>query len=249
MDKTGIDDNYNLDIFVGGKRQSATDLVINTIKKLLITKQLKPGNKLPSEIELSESLGVSRGSIREAMKVLSAYGIVNVKRGDGTYISDTTNEVLFDPLLFRLIINHNDFTELEEFRAVIELSIIQLAINNAVEEDIDNLESAYKYMEEKIESGEYRDEVIAKAERIFHEALGKATHNKLVQEIYNFLLELYIPNIIKRESDEEFGYEALSSHRPIIDSIVDRDLEAGEKAIKNSLNVWQYQYNKFKQIK
>lgn len=240
--------DLGLDIFSQEKRQSATELVISTIKKLLITKKLKPGDKLPSEFELSESLGVSRGSIRESMKILSAYGIVNIRRGDGTYISETTNQVLFDPLLFRLIINHEDFVELEEFREVIELSIIRLAIKNAEEDDIKNLENAYNYMKVKIKTGEYDNEIIAKAEQVFHEALGKSTHNRLVQEIYNFLLELYIPNIIKNDSDEEFGNEALTSHRPIIDAIVNKDYAAGEKAIKDSLNVWRHQYNKLKSI-
>jgi len=53
------------------KRESAVDIVVNNIKQLLIDRRLKPGDKLPSELEISEGLGVSRGSVREAMKILS----------------------------------------------------------------------------------------------------------------------------------------------------------------------------------
>ncbi|MGB4438130.1 MAG: GntR family transcriptional regulator, partial [Sedimentibacter sp.] len=115
-----------VDIFKIEKREVATDIVVKTIKRLLITKKLVPGDKLPSETELSQMLNVSRGSIREAMKTLSAYGIVKIKRGDGTYIADTTDGILFDPLLFRLIISQGDVNELKELREMIELGIIKL---------------------------------------------------------------------------------------------------------------------------
>ena len=61
-------------LFTAVKRESAVDIVINNIKQLLIDRRLLPGDKLPSELEISEGLGVSRGSVREAMKILSAFG-------------------------------------------------------------------------------------------------------------------------------------------------------------------------------
>lgn len=228
------------DIFKIEKREVATDVVVKTIKRLLIAKRLVPGDKLPSETELSQMLNVSRGSIREAMKILSAYGIVKIKRGDGTYIADTTDGILFDPLLFRLIINHGDANELKELREMIELGIIKLAIQNATEEDIERLEKAYNYTAKKINSGEFEDEVLIETELMFHTALGKATGNKLIQTIYNFVMDLYVPNIYKDKRDEMFGQEALLCHRPIIDSIICKDLEKGEKAIKHSVEVWKH---------
>ena len=61
------------------KRESAVDIVVNNIKQLLIDRRLKPGDKLPSELEISEGLGVSRGSVREAMKILSAFGLIDIR--------------------------------------------------------------------------------------------------------------------------------------------------------------------------
>ena len=229
-----------VDIFKIEKREVATDLVVKTIKRLLLTRQLIPGDKLPSENELSQSLNVSRGSIREAMKTLSAYGIVKIKRGDGTYIADATDRILFDPLLFRLIISQGDVNELKELREMIELGIIKLAIQNATQEDIISLEKAYAYTAEKIKLGEFEDEVLIETELMFHTALGKATGNKLIQTIYNVVMDLYVPNIYKDKRDEIFGQEALNCHRPIIDSIISRDLKTGEKAIKHSVDVWKH---------
>ncbi len=235
----GNEDEY-ANIFKVEKREVATEVVLKTIKRLLVAKKLVPGDKLPSETELSLMLNVSRGSIREAMKTLSAYGIVKIKRGDGTYIADTTDGILFDPLLFRLIINQGDVNELKELREMIELGIIKIAIQNATQEDIENLENAYNYTAEKILCNEFQDEILIETELMFHTALGKATGNKLIQTIYNFVMDLYVPTVYKDKRDEQFGKEALKCHRPIIDALINRDIEAGEKAIKYSVCTWKH---------
>ena len=76
-----MSNHISADLFQVPQRRSSVDTVIDTIQELLLSKQLKPGDKLPNEIELTKSLSISRGSIREAMKILSSYGIVEIKRG------------------------------------------------------------------------------------------------------------------------------------------------------------------------
>ena len=76
-------------LFEASKRESAVDLVVNSMKQLLMERTLKPGDKLPSELEISEELCVSRGSVREAMKILSAFGLVDIRVGNGTYVCET----------------------------------------------------------------------------------------------------------------------------------------------------------------
>ncbi len=221
-------------------RRSATEIVMDTIKSLLVRKKIKAGDKLPSETELAEKLNISRGSVREAMKILNAYGIVTIKRGDGTYISDSTSSKL-DPLLFKLITNQDSFKELRELREMLEIGIIKLAIKNATENDIESLEATYELTEKMIKANKYEDEIIIDAEHQFHTCLGNATHNKLIMTIYNYVMELYIPNLYKEKDDERFGPEALMSHRPIIDAIINKDSLAGERAIKYSIEVWRDQ--------
>ncbi len=233
-------------IFTGVKKQSATEMVIETIKELLVTKKLLPGAKLPSESDLAEGLNVSRGSIREAMKILNAYGVVDIKRGDGTYISVTSEGTMLDPLLFKLIFHQDSFEDLKNLREMIEVGIVKLVIENATDEDITELESAYHYALKMVTAGNYEGEVIREAERRFHIAFGKASKNMLVQTIYNYVMELFIPNICKDQDDEAFGYESLSSHRPIIDAIKARDIHAGEQAIYFSINMWETQTARIK---
>ncbi len=234
------------ELFTKACRESATDVVIKTFKKLLVTNVLHPGDKLPSEMEMSQSLGVSRGSVREAMKILSAYGIVSIKRGDGTYIADNTDGILFDPLLFKLIVNSNDLNESKELREMIELGIIKLAIVNATENDIKLLEDIHDYTVKLVNSNSMTGDAIIETELMFHTALGKATGNKMVQTIYNFVMELYVPNIYKNIDSARLGIEAIECHKPIIDAIKNRDLTTGEESVKHSVDIWKCLYKKYK---
>ena len=93
-------------------------------------KKLLPGQKIPSEAQISEGLGVSRGSVREAMKVLSAYGVVEIKPGDGTYIAHYSKGSSVNPLLFDFLLYGPDLYELTEFRDAIEITIIEVIIKN-----------------------------------------------------------------------------------------------------------------------
>ena len=74
------------ELFRANKRESAVDFVVNKIKKLLVEQKLKPGDRLPNEVEISEAMNVSRGSVREALRILTAFGLVESRVGTGTYI-------------------------------------------------------------------------------------------------------------------------------------------------------------------
>ena len=79
-------------LFEKKTKVSAVDLVINSIKNILLQKKILPGDLLPSELALAESLGVGRGSVREALKILDAFGIIEIIHGDGTYIATYANK-------------------------------------------------------------------------------------------------------------------------------------------------------------
>ena len=101
-------------LFEASKRESAVDVVVNSIKQLLMERRLKPGDKLPNELEISEGLGVSRGSVREAMKILSAFGLVDIRVGNGTYVCETPGNGLMDSLLFSFFVSNPDISNLYE---------------------------------------------------------------------------------------------------------------------------------------
>ncbi len=229
-------------LFVSQKRESAVDVVINTIKDLILHKKLKPGDRLPSEPELAESFDISRGSIREAMKILSAFGIVDIKRGDGTYIAEAFNKDIFDPLLFRLILEGDNPRELVELRELMELGIVKLIIKNAGKEELEELQEIHDEMSRKLEEGLLDSREFAQHDLAFHKALGHVTKNKLVERIYNFVLEFFaysIEQTHQNENENEVSMLALSLHRGILEALTERDLEKATQAVQESIDSWK----------
>jgi GntR family transcriptional repressor for pyruvate dehydrogenase complex len=222
----------NKDLFVvENDRKSAVDIVVDTVKTLLVNRKLKPGDMLPNENSLSESLHVSRGSIREAMKILSAFGIIEIRRGDGTYISTTANQRIFDPLLFNLLVANGEARELIELRYLVEVGIVELIIKNASDEDLQLLRENYEDLERKINSSGVDVKVLSESDLNFHYTMASITKNKLVENIYRFIAEIFAPTL--------HGDYALEPHRMIMDSLMKRDLPAAILAVKKHTEVWR----------
>ena len=105
-------------------RPSVVNLVLERVKDALISQELKPGDKLPTEMELCKSLNVGRTSVREAVKMLEALGVAEVRRGDGTYISETLNASSLNPLIFALALQSGTNAELVELRLLVEIGFV-----------------------------------------------------------------------------------------------------------------------------
>lgn len=221
--------------------QSSVDYVISSIKELLLTKKMVPGDKLPAEMELAKLLSVSRGSIREAMKILAAFGIIEIKRGDGTYVSsDIEGKVLFDPLLFSFILSQPEFEELKELRMLLEKDVIRLAIKNAGDEDIRELRQCYESME-ILKNGQEKDyDRLLNFDLEFHHILGKITKNRLLEKIYRFVMEYFSPYIAQSMRNHTyFSLESKETHRKLLDAVERRDFVSAEEAVENSVEVWE----------
>lgn len=213
------------------EKRSNVDLVIERIKTLLIEQKLAPGDLLPSENVLSENIGVSRGTIREAMKILSAFGIVEIRRGDGTYIATSANRKIFDPLIFSLIITKKDSEELIQLREMMEIGVINLIINNATDEELEELQAAYLHMEAISQAGVDDLEQLNACDLQFHRVMAKLTKNHLVENMYNFVIDIFAPTIN--------AYYALDVHKKLLDAIVARDRERATNIEHEHTTIWR----------
>jgi len=227
-----------IDIFASPRRESAVELVVNRIKNLLLSGQLRPGDRLPTEIEIAKSLSVSRNSVREGMKILEAIGIVEILRGDGTYIRTSMDEGVFEPLLFSLILTRAQPVKMIELREMIEVGVCNLIIKNAEPNDIANIRTEYLKMENKVREGVEDPVLLTKLDIAFHRAMAKATLNPLVERIYNFILEYFEFSIQKTYSSRENRVNVLRLHREIIEALESHNLERTVAAIKESITDW-----------
>lgn len=227
-------------LFKAQKKQSTVDIVITSIRQLLLEKKLLPGQKIPSENEICEGLGVSRGSVREAMKILAAFGVVEIKVGDGTYIPAEPRPALIDPLLFSFLIYNPDIQDVMEFRRLLELDVIELIImhkdkNSREREALHENFSAL----EKLRRENTGAEQLAKNDLQFHRLLGQACCNKLTKRIYDFALDYLEHTIYGTHQIQDNGVEAYEVHKRILDAINDNNLDLARGAVQHSVRVWR----------
>lgn len=221
------------DIFaVSNSRPSAVDGVIEKIKELLIERKLSPGDMIPNETSLAESLKVGRGTIREALKILSAYGVVEIKQGHGTFISSASNKRLFNPQLFQILVQDRDYKSLTQVRELLEVGIVKLVINSASEEELRQLQETMEDFLEELAKGDVSPQKAGDYDLRYHMMLAKFSHNSIVENIYTFVLELFANTINP-------VHEGVSDvHRKMQMAIMDRDTDAAVQAVKDHIQIW-----------
>jgi DNA-binding FadR family transcriptional regulator len=231
----------DLSVFLASRpAASSVDFVVDSIKELLLGKKVSPGDRLPSETELCRLLSVSRGPVREAMKILSALGIVEVRRGDGTYISRSGGKVMFDPLLFSLILSQPEFSELREFRAILEKNAARLAVLNATAEDIRELRECMEETRALKDRPEKDYDALLALDLGFHAILGRIGKNGPLTAIYGFVMQYFQPYVAQSlTKHSDFARESCDAHLKILDAIERRDAAAAEKAIEDSMELWE----------
>ena len=215
-------------------KSSVVRLVLDRIKEALIKREIKPGEFLPSEDELARNLGVGKSSIREAIKMLQAMGVTEIRRGQGTMVREEPGEDLFDPLIFQLILENADISDLIDLRMMFEPAYTMMSMIRATDEDIERIRASIDHFESRIESGtQTADDDIG-----FHEAILAATHNPFVIRIGETILQLFKASIMR--SMKEIPKTALEDHREIYKYFVAKDSINLNKAIIKSFDGWQH---------
>jgi GntR family transcriptional repressor for pyruvate dehydrogenase complex len=220
------------------QQPSVVEQIIETFKQGLIRGELKPGQRLPSELELSQQLGVGRSALREAMKVMQAIGVVTIRQGDGTYIIDQPSPTLLSPLVFAIMLEAGASHELFELRKLIEIGYCELAAQNASEADFARIEAAQQTLEAFIERRQSDIETLAHLDLDFHFAILDATHNPLVIKIGRTVEELYFVSIRNTLAREENLEKVIANHRAIVAAIRSGQPEAIRAAVQQSLLNW-----------
>jgi GntR family transcriptional regulator, transcriptional repressor for pyruvate dehydrogenase complex len=119
---------------------SVTDVAIEKIKEMIVSGELRPGERLPKEADLAQRLGLSRSSLREAVRALSLVRILDVRQGDGTYVTSLESDVLLDAMSF-VVDLHQDRGVLHvlEARRVLEGAVAALAAEHIGDEELGEL--------------------------------------------------------------------------------------------------------------
>ena len=212
---------------------SAVDFVIDSFRDALVNKRLAPGERVPSEIELANSMQVSRSTVREAMKVLSAYGIIEIVRGNGTYISKSDENISMDAILFGFLLSQPSEREQMEFRALMERIVMEMAIRNHRPEQLAALEENYAELVSMADDSERSTQ----NDLQFHNLLGEMTGNRLLARVYMFSINYFLASI-KSTHINAGTAGAIKVHRMTIDAIKSRNEKMIETVVEENIKTW-----------
>jgi DNA-binding FadR family transcriptional regulator len=178
------------------EKSTYSDRILNEIRGMIATKKLKPGDRLPSERELALQFGVSRASVREAIRSLLAFELVESRTGDGTYVTTDLSSVL-EPLSWAVYLSAEVEPDLQEAREFIEPIIAMQAAKRATPEEKKRLLECVQAMEAAL--GDPLE--VAKHDFAFHITLAEASHNSILEEVVTGLQWLLKGLITKRVSE------------------------------------------------
>jgi len=217
-------------------RQSVASTIVTFITESLLSKRLKPGDKLPTEWELAESLKVGRNSVREAVKMLSSLGVIEIRRGVGTFIPTSMRASMLNPIIMGMVYKVGGTLELWELRVLVETGVVELAIQKATAEDLIELRRANERIKEAADGGEVDSVLLRDLDLEFHRLLLHATKNSLVVELAQALYQLFFASIEKSVAANPI--RAYRNHRLILEAIEKRQADTARSLVMKSLLHW-----------
>lgn len=224
-------------VFKPIRPKKISEEIVSQIKELITIGELKPGERIPSERELAQMLGVSRPSVREAIMVLDAMGLLEARQGGGTYVRSLTAAALSDPLTVMVEENPALLHALVEVRMGLETWSSYLAAQRASASEIEHLGKLFATMEKQAGQGGWDAEVDSQ----FHYAITAATHNTLQMHVLNTIHSLFhktiqvaLTEFYRKEGMIEL---LLDQHRAIYQAIAEGQPEQAREAMLRHISL------------
>jgi GntR family transcriptional repressor for pyruvate dehydrogenase complex len=223
------------------RRNKVYEEVARQLERMIL-KKLHPGDKLPSERELAESLGVRRSSIRDAIRSLELIGLVEPRQGSGTVVREISADTLMNPLTNVLRHKMELVSEFLDFRKMLEPPLAARAATHASEEELNEMEEILRRQESKFRKGELAIEEDSE----FHYSIAMASGNTVVLKVLDALMDLLRDTRERSLQLEGRPLKSLAGHRKILAAIKKRDAEAAKAAMRRHIeDVEEIVLNKF----
>lgn len=206
---------------------AVTDEAIQKIKRMIVDGELLPGSRLPPEKDLAERLGLSRNSMREAVKALEVIRVLDVRRGDGTYVTSLEPRLLLEAISFAVDF-HDDGSLLEVFavRRVLESHATGLAAQHAGESILRDLEAELESV-----TAETDVESLVEHDLRFHGAIARIAGNDYLASLLVSLTSQTVRARVWRGLTQEGAVaRTLAEHRSILDAVAAHDVSLATSA-------------------
>ena len=204
--------------------------IVDQIESRIVAGDLKVGDQLPAERELAEQFAVSRTAVREAIKALREKGLVEIRLGRGTFVTNSAAGAVRHSLGL-LLKNEKGFSNLEEVREILEPEIAALAATRISEENILAMTEAVLIMDTALDNAE----IFVEADLDFHLALAEATQNPIIPSLMDSIIDL-LREQRKRTGNVEGGLaRGQYHHKKILEAVIQRDSLAARQAMQAHL--------------
>lgn len=203
--------------------------IVDRIEHLIMAGELKVGDRLPAERELAEKFAVSRTAVREAVKALREKGLVEIRLGRGTFVTNGIQSVARQSLSMLMKFESAEgYTSLEEVREILEPEIAALAATRISDADITAMSEAVAVMDTALENAD----IFVEADLDFHLALAEATRNPIIPVLIDSIIDLL------REQRKLTGLvsgglaRGQHHHKQILAAVIQRDPQAAKQAMQ-----------------
>ncbi|RAK06360.1 GntR family transcriptional repressor for pyruvate dehydrogenase complex [Halanaerobium saccharolyticum] len=202
------------------KKINLVDEVYKKMKEKILSGEWKPGEKIPSENELSEKFGVSRNTIRNAIQKLKGLNVIKTKQGQGTFISENLNSSIVSSIIPDMIFSNDEMLDVLEFKSVIEKENARLASIRADEDDIQEIKEALDQMIKH--QDDYKEYSLWDYK--FHLNIARASKNKILHQTMLRLKDILFHHLEEMNKEGDFK-KSIEGHKKLYNAIKNKDPE------------------------
>ena len=197
--------------------------IVQQIRETIISGRLKPGDRLPSEKDLATEFGVSKASLREALRALEALGMIEVKQGmgGGAFVTEVDLETARNNMFNYIFFQNPSIGEFTQLRNFIEPQVAKIAALKCTQADLDYLEDNLNRTRETMDSGPFYYELDTK----FHHRIAQISGNRLICFVIDSLKNAIVQIKLQLELDRDFSIQVYKAHMRIFDALRKRDPE------------------------
>lgn len=227
-------------------RSSAVSFVIEQLTTAILNRELRPGDKLPTEYDLAEQMGVGRNGIREAIKILEFTGILEIRHSEGTFVTSGFKVELFNPMIYGMILKNGDSADIYNFRQSFEMGVIFMAMETATEEDILRCQQAFEELEDAFRNPKLSAEEMVEKDMAFHMSFCKAAKSELIIAVAEMIDHITrysrIENMGKIIENHELE-QSIHRHRNLLDTLQSKASGNIKKALLQCYEYWHEELN------
>jgi DNA-binding FadR family transcriptional regulator len=228
------DTRTDLDIYQAVSTNRMSEAIVEQIRGLIRDERLRPGDRLPSERDLGERTGVSRVTVREALRVLEASGLIEIRVGakGGAFVTAPSTAKIGTGLADLITLSPLTATEVTEARKVFEMGIVPLVVERATEQDVAELRDMVKLHQAALREGGYTMTMSA----AFHIRFAASTHNSAVEMLVRSFHGPLLMSLREAQvAAPLMGQKGTVEHRDLVEAVAARDTERAEEIMRRHL--------------